>query len=253
MESILFVFVFLLGLIFGSFFNVCIYRIPNEESINYPPSHCGNCNTNLKWYDLFPILSWVFLRGKCRYCGTKVSFQYPAIELLTGIIFSILFYRFGLTLDFVKFAFLSSILLISAVIDYKTQYVFFSISLTGIIGGVIFTFIELFNDRSLSEVALSIAIPLIILGTVILISKKVEGMGTGDLEIFILIALYVAPKTMVVALFLSIMLGGIVSIFMLIRGQRGQHIAFVPYIALGTFIALLFSNEIISWYLGAFY
>lgn len=252
MNILNFIFIFLLGLILGSFFNVCIYRIPNNQSINYPPSHCGSCNTQLKWYDLFPVLSWVFLKGKCRYCGAKVSFQYPAIELLTGAIFSVLFLKFGLTLTFVKYAFLCSILLISAVIDYKTQYVFFSVSLTGIIAGVVFTVTELFMGRDLHNVVLSIAIPLLIFGGIILLTKKFEGMGAGDLEIFIVIALFVTPKIMVVAIMLSILLGGAVSIVKLLKGQRGTYIAFVPYIALGTFIAILFSNEILSWYMSMF-
>lgn len=247
------IFIFMLGLILGSFFNVCICRIPNEQSIKYPPSYCGSCGTILRWYDLLPVLSWLFLRGKCRCCKAKVSFQYPSIELFTGILFSILFYRFGLTLEFVKFAFLSSILLISAVIDYKTQYVFRDISLTGIVGGVIFTFIELFNDGSLTDVILSISIPVIIFGAVILISKKIEGIGSGDLEIFTVIGLYIYPKTMVLVIFLSIILGGAISILKLIKGERGEHIAFVPYIAVATFISILFSNNIINWYFRNFY
>ncbi len=246
------VLIFFLGLIFGSFFNVCIYRIPTEKSINYPPSHCGNCNTNLKWYDLFPVFSYLFLKGKCRYCGEKVSIQYPLVELLTGVVFATLFLSFGVTLEFFKYTFLFSILIISAIIDYKTQYVFFSVSLVGIIGGVVFAVLEVFTGKALTDVIFSVMIPLIILGIIIIASQKVEGMGAGDLEIFILVALYLTPMKSAIALFLSICLGGVVSVFILLQGRRGEHIAFVPYIAIGTFISIVFSSKMVNWYLSLF-
>ena len=243
-------FVFIIGTILGSFFNVCIYRIPEDESIAYPPSHCGKCNTRLKPLDLIPIMSWIFLKGKCRYCKEKVSIQYPLIEFLTGIIFTIIYLRFGFGIEFIKYIFLMSILIISAVIDLKTQYVFFSVSLVGIVGGILFSIVEIFINKNISSVLLSIIIPLVILGVIILITRKFDGMGIGDLEIFILISLYVSPKIVAVSLFLSIIFGGIVSAVIYLKGYRKKHIAFVPYIALGTFIAILFGENIFNWYLS---
>ena len=143
-----------------------------------------------------------------------------------------------------------SILIISAVIDLKTQYVFFSVSLVGIIGGILFAIIEIFMSKNITSILLSIIIPLVVLGLIILLTRKFEGMGTGDLEIFILISLYVSPKVIVVSLFLSIIFGGIVSAIIYIKGYRKKHIAFVPYIALGTYIAILFGENIFNWYLS---
>lgn len=243
-------FVFVIGTILGSFFNVCIYRIPEDESIAYPPSHCGKCNTKLKPLDLIPIMSWIFLKGKCRYCKEKVSIQYPLIEFLTGIIFTIIYLRFGFGIEFIKYTFLISILIISAVIDLKTQYVFFSVSLVGIVGGIIFSIVEIFINKNIFSVLLSIIIPLVILGLIILMTRKFDGMGIGDLEIFILISLYVSPKIVAVSLFLSIIFGGIVSAVIYLKGYRKKHIAFVPYIALGTLIAILFGEDIFNWYLS---
>lgn len=246
----MFFFVFVLGTILGSFFNVCIYRIPEEKSIAYPPSHCGKCNTNLKVLDLIPILSWVFLKGKCRYCRQKISIQYPLVECITGIVFSLIYLKFGFGIDFIKYIFLMSILIISAVIDLKTQYVFFSVSLVGIIGGILFSMIDIFISKDIFGFLLTVSIPLIILGLLIFITRKFEGMGMGDLEIFILISLYVSSKVIVVTLFLSIILGGIVAAIMYLKGYRKKHIAFVPYIAIGTFIAILFGEDIFKWYLS---
>src|SRR5665648_798312 len=105
------VIIFIFGLIIGSFLNVCIYRIPREESIVSPPSHCPNCNTRLKPFDLIPLLSYLITGGKCRYCGMKISPRYFSVELLTGVVSLALFYKYGLTVDFVAFIFLTYILI----------------------------------------------------------------------------------------------------------------------------------------------
>jgi len=97
------IFVFILGLVFGSFFNVCIYRMPRGESIVFPPSHCTHCNNRLKFYDMIPVLSYIFLRGRCRYCKEKISIKYPIIELLTGFSFLLIYLRYGISLNFFKY------------------------------------------------------------------------------------------------------------------------------------------------------
>ena len=126
---------FLAGIIIGSFLNVCIYRIPKEESIAYPPSHCGSCGHNLNMLDLVPIFSWLFLRGRCRYCGEKVSKQYPIVEGATGLLFVFLYLKFGFTIELLKYMVFTSILIVVGIIDFKTQDVYDStIIALGIIG-----------------------------------------------------------------------------------------------------------------------
>src|SRR6056297_3214301 len=107
----------ILGLILGSFLNVVIYRLPNNKSIVSPPSSCGSCGHRLGALDLVPVLSYIFLRVKCRHCGAKISARYPLVELLTGGIFALLFWRFGLSVDFLRFAMLSCILITASLID----------------------------------------------------------------------------------------------------------------------------------------
>ena len=237
-----------LGLIMGSFFNVCIYRIPREESICYPPSRCSNCSFTLRIRDIIPLLSYMYLRGRCRYCDEKISLTYPIIEVTTALVYMILYYKFSLSIEFFKYSFLWSILMVSAIIDYRTQYVYESISKVGFIGGIFFSLINLIYGGRIDHILLSLIIPLVFLGGIILLTRKIEALGLGDLELFIIAALYLSPTTMVVALFLSVVLGGIIAMAYLLKGYKRKSIAFVPYIALGTFLALIFEEKIIRWY-----
>ncbi|WP_322413548.1 prepilin peptidase, partial [Clostridium perfringens] len=105
-------FVFIIGLCIGSFLNVCIYRIQREESIAFPASHCTNCGYELKWIDLIPIVSYLFLKGKCRKCSDKISLKYPLVELLNGFLYILLFIKYGLGLNFIFFSLLVSLLIV---------------------------------------------------------------------------------------------------------------------------------------------
>ena len=98
MDTLVLTFAFLFGLIFGSFLNVCIYRIPLDKSVAWPPSFCPHCNKHIRWYDNIPVLSFIFLRGKCRHCNEKISIRYPLIELLTGLLTVLFVWRFGISL-----------------------------------------------------------------------------------------------------------------------------------------------------------
>ena len=115
--------IFIYGIVIGSFLNVCIYRIPREESIAFPSSHCPKCGTNLKWYDNIPLFSYISLMGKCRYCKAKISLQYPIVEGLNGFIYLILFYTYGLTLDFLFYGLISSTLIVVTFIDLKDMII----------------------------------------------------------------------------------------------------------------------------------
>ena len=115
--------IFIYGLLIGSFLNVCIYRIPRDESIVFPSSHCTTCSTKLKWYDNIPLFSYITLKGKCGYCGEKISIQYPLIELLNAILYLLLFYKFNLSVDFVFYALISSVLLAITIIDIKEMII----------------------------------------------------------------------------------------------------------------------------------
>lgn len=254
MNLIIGLIIFSFGAIIGSFLNVCIFRIPKEESIVFPPSHCGNCNTKLKGKDLIPIISFLSLKGKCRYCDKKVSIQYPIIEAITGVLFVIVYIKFGLTLEFFKFISLVAILLVIGIIDYKTQYVYSSVIITGIIFGIIFLAISLINGEKvdLINVALGACIPALILATIV---WATNAMGWGDVEIIFMIGIFLGIKLNLLNLFISIVIGGVYAIYLMIFKKRDgkEAIAFGPYIAISTFITFMFGNQILEWYLGTFF
>ena len=118
---ILYIIVFLYGIIIGSFLNVCVYRMPKGQSVVTVGSHCMSCKHPLKWYDLFPVFSYLVLRGKCRYCGAKISIQYPLVELANGILYVLLVAFCGLNPDSILWCVLTSIMIVIAVTDLKTM------------------------------------------------------------------------------------------------------------------------------------
>lgn len=247
-----FIFIFCFGTILGSFFSLCVERVPKGESILYPNSHCFNCHSQLKYYDLIPLVSFIKLKGKCRYCNEKIGIQHIIIEILTGIIFVILLKYFNFSLDFIKYTVLFSILIISAFIDYNTQYVFFSVSVIGIINGVLFLILDILNGEKILYIILSIIIPLVIIGAIMLTIKKIkriDGIGYGDLEIFLLLSLYLNFKIILLTIYLSVILVGFVGIIKYIKGDRKRYVAFVPYISVATLISIIFHENILSYYL----
>ncbi|MDH7602664.1 MAG: prepilin peptidase [Armatimonadota bacterium] len=127
---------FVYGAAVGSFLNVCIFRLPNDESIIQPPSHCPKCNTRLKWSDLVPLFSFLFLRGKCRYCGEPISWRYFAVESATGLLFSAIWLRYGLSIDFFIFAAFSAALVVAFVTDLEHFIIPDQVSVAGIVLGI---------------------------------------------------------------------------------------------------------------------
>jgi len=241
MEYIIFIF----GLFLGSFYNVCIYRIPNKESIAYPPSKCQSCNHQLKAIDLVPVLSYVLLKGKCRYCGAKVSMQYPIIEIITGFIFLFTYKTFGFNIYFFKGIVLGSIVLIITMIDLKHYIIPDSISLFTLITGIIFNVI--IRDLSIR----SLIFAFLLGGGFLFIIALFGPMGGGDIKIMAGFALYLGLSKTIMALFLSFLLGGVIGIILLTTKikSRKDVIPFGPYLGVSSFLSFMFFNEIFNWYL----
>ena len=240
-------FVLTIGLIIGSFLNVCIYRIPRSESISFPPSHCTNCDNKIKAYDLIPFISYILLRGRCRHCGEKISIKYPIIELLTGGIFIALYIKFGLSIEFVKYSSLTCWLIVIGIIDFDTTDVYFKTTLSGIFAAVIFIIIGYFYGYSISEYLLGGLLGGGLISVIVVLTK---GMGLGDVEVFLLCGLFIGFKLTLVALFFSFIIGGISGLLLIIfkKKSRKDYIPFAPYIALGGITAVLIGDFIIKWY-----
>jgi len=240
--------ILIIGLCIGSFLNVCIYRIPREESISFPPSHCTSCGYNLRFYDLIPLLSYITLKGKCRKCKDKISLQYPLVEIINSILYLGLYIKFGYTIDFLKYALLTSLLLVIGIIDLKTKYVYRSTTITGLIMGVAFF---IFNWITLKEFPIDYLLGFIIGVTIIFIIVKLTGgMGEGDIEIAAICGLFLGAKNVLLVLFLSFIFGGIIGVLILILKLKGRkdEIAFGPYIVLGAMVAIFIGDIIIKWY-----
>ncbi|KXS45967.1 MAG: leader peptidase (prepilin peptidase) / N-methyltransferase [Candidatus Frackibacter sp. T328-2] len=240
--------VFIYGLLIGSFLNVVIYRLPNDESIIFPRSHCPNCQTKLGVMDLIPIISFVFNKGRCRYCQTKISWQYPLVELLTGIFFAILFIQYQFSINFWIYAFLTILLIICTFIDYKHQIIPNKITYSGIIIGLILSI--LFKHITFQSALLGILIPGGFLLLVAIITNG--GMGIGDVKFAVMIGTYIGAKYTLIGIFIGSLVGSVLGLGLICLGlkERKSRIPFGPLIALGNILMLLWGEEVVGWYLG---
>ena len=250
MEIIL---IFILGLIVGSFSNVCIYRIPKNESIIYPASHCPKCSSPIKPVDNVPILSYILLKGRCRNCKKKISIQYPSVELLTGLIYLIIYLIYGLNIQTLIYIILSSALIIIAFIDLNEQVIPEVISLPGMaIGLILSVFVSYISFiNSVLGIVIGGGIILVIRLVGSLIFKK-ESMGIGDIELAAMIGAFLGWRYIAISLFLGFFLGALIGIILILSKIKGREdvVPFGPFIVLGSLITLLWGEKIITWYIG---
>lgn len=248
--------IFLLGITIGSFLNVCIYRIPKGESLVFPTSHCIKCNTPLKWYNLIPIISFILQKGRCRYCREAISLQYPVVELLTGIILTILYFNIGINIDFIYYLFLFSLLIIITFIDIKHQIIPDGLILSILIGTILYKSIQylLFDvPINLLNGLIGFIISSLFFLIIIIVSKG--GMGGGDLKLIGVFGFILGFPEIILNIFLSFIIGGMVSILLLafkIKGRK-DPIPFGPFIILGFIVTLFWGTCIISWYINSLF
>ena len=247
------VLIFILGLIVGSFSNVCIYRIPKNESIVYPASHCPKCHSPIKPVDNIPLLSYILLKGRCRNCKSKISIQYPIVEFLTGLTYLIIYLTYGLSIQSLIYIILSSALIIIAFIDLNEQIVPDVISLPGIVIGFILSFFVpyiSFINSGLGVIVGGGTILIIGLGGSVIFKK--EAMGGGDVKLAAMIGAFLGWRFIIISLFLGFFLGALAGIILIMSKIKSREdvVPFGPFIILGSFITLLWGEKIISWYLG---
>jgi len=248
MQYIIPFFIFIYGSIFGSFFNVVILRTPKNESLITQSSHCPKCMTPIKPYDLIPILSYVFLGGKCRHCHNPISWRYPVIESLTAISFVSIYLAYGISYSTLIGMILTSLLIIIAAIDIDTMEILdrFQIMI------LMLAFINLLiSPLPVIEHLLGffiISIPFYA------IAYLTGGIGGGDIKLIAVSGLLLGYKATIIAFFIASVLGGLVVIYLLITKQKERKslIAFGPYLCIGIFFAYLYGNQIFYWYLNFF-
>ncbi len=247
LETVLvYAFIFFLGIIIGSFLNVCILRIPKGESIVTERSHCNNCKKILKWWELVPVFSWLFLRGKCSKCKTSISFIYPFVELLNAVLWMLVFYVHGFTLYTLFSALITSVLIVISFIDAKTKEIPIGTTISIGILALIYTVIDYQNllDHVLGFV--SVAVLLLI----VLILSKGKSIGGGDVKLMAASGLYLGLFGNVVAFVLGCIIGSLVHIIRMIFFKAGRELAFGPYLAVGIFISILWGDYLVSSYLN---
>ncbi|NLC77001.1 MAG: prepilin peptidase [Clostridia bacterium] len=240
--------IFLFGLLIGSFLNVCIVRIPNQETIIYGSSRCPHCYTRLRTPDLIPVLSFLFLKGRCRYCHAPVSWRYPLVEFLTGLLYYLTYEVTGFQPLLVKYLILFSLLVIIAFIDIDRQIIPNQLVLTVLvwaIGWQIF-----WPELSWRESLLGSLLGGGILLAVALISQG--GMGGGDIKLMFAAGLVLGSAATLLALFLAFVSGALGGGILLATGrkQRKEPIPFGPFLAFGIWVALLWGDSLIEFYLN---
>lgn len=245
--------IFILGLIVGSFSNVCIYRIPRNESIIYPASHCPKCRSNISPKDNIPLLSYILLKGRCCNCKSKISIQYPIVEFLTGLTYLIIYLIYGLSIQSLIYIILASALIIIAFIDLNEQIVPDVISLPGIVMGFILSFFVPYISYMNSALGVLVGGGLIlIIGLAGSVIFKKEAMGGGDVKLAAMIGAFLGWRYIIISLFLGFFLGALAGIFLILSKIKSREdvVPFGPFIVLGSFITLLWGEKIISWYIG---
>ncbi len=257
MEPIIGILIFIFGTIIGSFLNVCIYRLPLGLSLARKPSSCPACGRRLGAFDLVPVLSYVWLGGKCRGCKQKISAAYPLIEALTGILFLLLYLRFGLSPVLPVYAALISLLIVIAVIDMRHMEIPNGLVIAGLTVGFIQLAITaatgLFDPWHSYVIGFFVgALPLLLIALLGALLFKKEAMGGGDIKMMAFCGLITGWRLVIPAYFIGIFTGAILSIILIAAKQkkRGDAIPFGPFLALGVTVSVFFGNELINWYLG---
>ncbi len=258
-----YIIIFLLGLVVGSFLNVCIYRIPKDISIVRPASLCPSCGNHIRFYDNIPLLSYILLLGRCRSCGMKISIKYPFVELLNAVFYVAALNIFGYDSVWVLsgyFLFLSSLIVITF-IDLEYRIIPDRISLPGIPLALIFGALVLPDPFSRIDL-LGFKASLIgilsggglfyliaVLGKAVF---KKDAMGGGDIKMMAMLGGVLGWKGVLLTTFMGSLFGAIIGIaLMLLKGEkRGSEIPFGPYLALAAIINLFWGQEILVWYLS---
>lgn len=263
---IYYMFLFVFGLVIGSFLNVCIYRLPREESVINPPSHCTACGAFLKPMDMVPVLSYLLLRGCCRFCGARFSARYALVELLTGGLFIWCFSVVGQETLLAKALIFTAFMVVITFIDYDHQLILDKVLLWFASIGALINLLPQFAVWVMPRLELHhlIFFPHVVwldmlLGTLVggglmlliaIVSRG--GMGGGDIKFAAALGLWFGWKLTLLILLLAFVIGGVSGVVLMgLRiKKRKDYIPFGPFITIAAFIGLLYGQVILTWYLG---
>ena len=245
--------IIILGLIVGSFLNVCIYRLPRNLSIVKPRSKCTNCNHQITAMENIPVISYLFLLGKCSECKTNISIRYPLVEILTSLVYYIVFLYYGMSIETILLIILFSIIIVLTFIDIDFQLLPNNLLIASLIPIIIFVILRypnnLFEHIIGGIILFSIFLIIGYLGKLV---YKVDSMGMGDVKYAAVIGLLLGWKLGLTAFAISFFSAAILIAIMSIskRINRKQRLAFGPFLSIGLFISFFWGNKIIDWYMG---
>ena len=244
----LYLIVFLYGITIGSFLNVLIYRLPKKENIVTTRSHCMSCGNQLKWYDLVPLFSYLVLRGKCRKCKAKISVQYPLIEGLNGVLYILVFMRYGISVETLLYCLLSSALLALSVIDLRTYEIPVGFQYFVFVLGIVRVATDYKNWLLyvIGFFAVSVFLYLIV------VISKGAAMGGGDVKLMAVCGLLIGWKLILLSLAVGCILGSIIHLLRMKLSGQEHMLAMGPYLSLGIMISVLWGNQFLNWYLSGF-
>lgn len=244
-EAILFyTSIFLFGIVFGSFMNVCIYRIPEKQDIVKVRSHCMSCGYVLKWFDLIPLFSYLFLGGKCRKCKTKLSMQYPLVEAANGLAWVAVVLINGVNVESLLYCLLTSALIVLSVIDFRTYEIPVGINVFILALGLIRLITDYTNWKSYLIGFFSVSVFL----TIIYYATKGRGIGGGDVKLMAVCGLVLGWKLTILSFFIGCILGAVIHVIRMKISGEGHVLAMGPYLSMGIVVAMLWGNWLLEWY-----
>ncbi|HUJ11094.1 MAG TPA: prepilin peptidase [Verrucomicrobiae bacterium] len=261
--------VFVFGAVVGSFLNVCIHRMPREESIVTPPSHCPHCGARIRWTDNIPLVSFILLRGKCRHCGARIHPRYVVIELLTALLFLAIWLKLtpwerppahGIDfLTIVIYWMVMAGLIVATFIDLEHYIIPNEITFGGIMLGLVLSLVHprLLEAHSVWMGLVRSLLGLLVGGLALLLIAmagekvfKKEAMGMGDVKLIAAIGAFLGWQATLFTIFLSSLVGGVVGLILVLASKKGwqSRIPYGPYLALGAIVWIFCGKELVNWY-----
>ena len=240
------VFFGLYGIVIGSFVNVVILRIPIKESVTLTRSHCMTCGHVLSWYELIPLFSYLFLGGKCRHCKTHISAQYPIVEALNGIIYVVLYLACGISVECILYCLCASALLALSVIDWRTKEIPVGFNIFILLLGLIRLVTDIGNWSQYVIGLFAVSGFLFLLHLI----TKGRGIGGGDIKLMAATGLLLGWQLNIIAFLLGCVIGSIIHLSIMAIKKAGRELAFGPYLSAGVFVAMIWGEQLVSWYLS---
>ena len=238
------------GLCLGSFLNVCILRLPLEQSLVRPPSTCPSCNQRIAWYDNIPVVSWLLLRGKCRRCGNPISLQYPLIELFVGALWVLSYLKYGLSIHAFAGALFCSALLGILVTDARHKIIPDEFSLGGLVLALLLSALGGKESHFQALLGAEVGFGLLwVVGWLGELALKQEAMGGGDIKMLAMVGAFVGWKGVVLTIFLGALLGTVIfGPIALVRRQARLELPFGVFLAIAAGLAFFFIDTFLRWF-----